>query len=243
MSPKTATLPPSEPLRWRKLLSKVHPDAGGDHELFIWAMNLRELVCERGLPSRTVASPPPPPPKGSAERDRVALDGTANFSRLLRPLLDCEGNRSGKERSQQHRGASHRQLALVAHRAGMTSSQRRQWYELAERIPLSMQHASHIIEKMGGDRDARTGPRQGQRPRCDLVSVGAELPRAAQGRAPGFMAALAPRACCRPGGDGHTAGRGAPRKSKSPRSRGRGYPYCLPWPMLYWRFLLQTAQY
>ena len=30
MSPRTPTLPPTEPTMWRKLLARTHPDAGGD---------------------------------------------------------------------------------------------------------------------------------------------------------------------------------------------------------------------
>lgn len=37
---RTPTLPPTEPAMWRKLLARAHPDAGGDHELFIWVCNL-----------------------------------------------------------------------------------------------------------------------------------------------------------------------------------------------------------
>ena len=30
---------------WRMLLAKLHPDAGGDHELFLFASALKEGVC------------------------------------------------------------------------------------------------------------------------------------------------------------------------------------------------------
>lgn len=30
---------------WRMLLAKLHPDAGGDHELFLFACALKEGVC------------------------------------------------------------------------------------------------------------------------------------------------------------------------------------------------------
>lgn len=33
---------------WRMLLAKVHPDAGGDHELFLFACALKEGVCGEG---------------------------------------------------------------------------------------------------------------------------------------------------------------------------------------------------
>jgi hypothetical protein len=30
---------------WRRLISRAHPDAGGDHELFIWTGAVRDVVC------------------------------------------------------------------------------------------------------------------------------------------------------------------------------------------------------
>jgi hypothetical protein len=32
---------------WRLLLARLHPDAGGDHELFLFACALMESVCGR----------------------------------------------------------------------------------------------------------------------------------------------------------------------------------------------------
>jgi hypothetical protein len=173
VSPKIATLPVTEPAMWKKLLAKVHPDADGDHELFIWAMNLRELVCEGGFrppPAEASPPPPPPPPPRTADRDRVPFDRSADFTKLtwralqiaedediplifaklLQLLMDCEEALFGKQRDQQHLGASYKQLTLIAHKVRMTKDQRQQWYRLAERVPLSMRHASHIISRMGG---------------------------------------------------------------------------------------------
>lgn len=33
---------------WRMLLAKLHPDAGGDHELFLFACALKEGICGGG---------------------------------------------------------------------------------------------------------------------------------------------------------------------------------------------------
>lgn len=38
---RTPTLPPDDPRMWRRLLSRVHPDVGGPHELFIWTGAVR----------------------------------------------------------------------------------------------------------------------------------------------------------------------------------------------------------
>ena len=41
---------PSEERRvWRLLLARLHPDAGGDHELFLFACALRDEVCRARL--------------------------------------------------------------------------------------------------------------------------------------------------------------------------------------------------
>lgn len=42
---RIATLPVTDNAMWRKLLAKVHPDAGGEHELFIWASSVKDHVA------------------------------------------------------------------------------------------------------------------------------------------------------------------------------------------------------
>jgi hypothetical protein len=34
---------------WRLLLARLHPDAGGDHELFLFACALKDEVCRERL--------------------------------------------------------------------------------------------------------------------------------------------------------------------------------------------------
>jgi hypothetical protein len=34
---------------WRRLLARLHPDAGGDHELFLFACALKDEVCPERL--------------------------------------------------------------------------------------------------------------------------------------------------------------------------------------------------
>lgn len=36
---------PNDHRMWRLLLAKLHPDAGGDHELFVFASTVRDSVC------------------------------------------------------------------------------------------------------------------------------------------------------------------------------------------------------
>jgi len=168
--PRTPTLPPTEPVMWRKLLARAHPDAGGDHDLFIWARNLHDVVCASVLTN----TPPPKaaqsstPWEGPARvpfdeaferahdfddltRQAVALSNTvdAAFARLLLSLEDCEEEDEDSPLfTQQQLGATYKTLAAIGHAAGMNGAERSGWYKLAEQIPLSQRHAGHILTRL-----------------------------------------------------------------------------------------------
>ncbi len=36
---------PNDHRMWRLLLARLHPDAGGDHELFVFASTVKDSVC------------------------------------------------------------------------------------------------------------------------------------------------------------------------------------------------------
>ena len=44
---RTAPIPNDQRM-WRLLLARLHPDAGGDHELFVFASAVKEEVCGGG---------------------------------------------------------------------------------------------------------------------------------------------------------------------------------------------------
>lgn len=166
MTPRTTTLPPTDGAMWRKLLAKVHPDAGGTHDLFIWAGAVRETICggelhlePRRHEQRRPASPPdnkeriPYPDgqsfrEGTAEALRMADDlGTFNvYGGILSLLADCEP--MAQYARQERRGASFKQLAAIAHTAGMSSPERSGWYRIAESVPLSDRHAGHLLGRL-----------------------------------------------------------------------------------------------
>jgi hypothetical protein len=163
MSPRTPTLPPNDGAMWRKMIARCHPDAGGTHDLFIWSMATRDVVCGGELGSEI---PRRGPDRG--DRERVPFDRYANFEvltdraaamadavaqpycYLLRLLSDCYPVRSEPStlHSQQRRGATYKQLAYIAHLAGMSKAERVQWYSIAESIPLSQRHAGHILSRL-----------------------------------------------------------------------------------------------
>ncbi|MCA1718964.1 MAG: hypothetical protein LC781_19760 [Actinobacteria bacterium] len=41
---RTLTKSPDDKVMWRRLIARTHPDAGGDHELFIWTGAVRDLL-------------------------------------------------------------------------------------------------------------------------------------------------------------------------------------------------------
>jgi hypothetical protein len=159
---RTPTLPPTDRSMWRKLVARAHPDAGGDHELFIWAGSVRDLVCaERtaaeAKPGQKFYQPPSdgparvPYPTGTdfAEATRTALRiGACSmpYGRLLSLLADCHP--LDHLAHQQECGASYKRLAAIAHTWGLTKEERIGWYRVAEDIPLSDRHAGHILYRL-----------------------------------------------------------------------------------------------
>jgi hypothetical protein len=159
---RTPTLPSNDPRMWRRIIARAHPDAGGDHELFIWTGVVRNLVCARvaepparSHPESTTNSPPDP--------DRIPWSGAYDFQEVTRtalryaslghpyaPLLsllaDCRPLDSMV--CQQSRGASYRQLAAVGHAWGMTKRERVAWYRIAEDLALTDRHASHLLGRL-----------------------------------------------------------------------------------------------
>lgn len=151
---------------WRRLLARAHPDAGGDHDLFIWADALREHVAGDVLEDRwrsagAAATPDSPrvpyPSEASADfaaTTRRALEHAERvpegYARILRLLVDCRPSPFGRPLYEQRLGASYKRLAAIGHLAGMDVGARTSWYRIAEEIPLSDRHTSHLLAKLKG---------------------------------------------------------------------------------------------
>lgn len=164
---QTTTPARTDTAMWRRLFLRVHPDQGGDGELFVWARELQERVmggCE--------ACPEPDQRAGGeggssegtervdfpdyADHDRItsralhmAAEVSEPYARLLEVLADCT-KRAPAHIYQERRGASYKQLALIAHLAGMSKTERVGWYEVARSVPLSQRHAGYLIERLEG---------------------------------------------------------------------------------------------
>jgi hypothetical protein len=161
VSPRTPALPPNDRGMWRRLVSRAHPDAGGDHDLFIWAQATRTVVCGGELGSEI-----PRHRERDSNPDRIPFEQFANFDvltdravtmadavaepfgYLLRQVADCSSVGEGLLHDQQRRGASYKSLAAIGHRVGMSKAERVHWYKIAEAVPLSQRHAGHIISKL-----------------------------------------------------------------------------------------------
>jgi hypothetical protein len=150
---------------WRRLVGRAHPDAGGDHELFIWTVATRDAICgvELGgkIPRRERRET-----SSSSAGECIPFDRLADFevltdravtmaeavaepfAYLLRQVADCYPASGGPLYDQQRRGASYRSLAAIGHQVGMSKAERVGWYKIAEAIPLSQRHAGHILSKL-----------------------------------------------------------------------------------------------
>jgi hypothetical protein len=159
---RTPTLPLTDKAMWRRLLARTHPDAGGDHELFIWAGSIREVVCNGGVQDRSQIWER----STSTTTDRVPFDSYAvfevltdralamadavaePFGYLLRQVADCYPTAEGPLHDQQRGGASYKSLAAIGHAVGMEKAERVHWYRIAEAVPLSQRHAGHILSRL-----------------------------------------------------------------------------------------------
>jgi hypothetical protein len=109
---------PDDRTLWKRLLARVHPDAGGDKDLFTWATKVRELLCVCTL-----------------KEEACSKVGGTTYTPERIALRQC-------------RGASFKQLGYISHLAGLSKEQRGIWYEIARSVPLSEQHAHHLIGKL-----------------------------------------------------------------------------------------------
>jgi hypothetical protein len=164
MSPRTPTLPLDEPTMWRKLLARTHPDAGGTHELFIWAGAVKKAVCGGELRVEPKPRPAPQHTSSPDDKPRIPFPIGADFEEVTHAALRMGASLSepyGAVLSllsdcwplshlayEQERGASYKRLAAIAHTWGMSKEERVGWYRVAEEIPLSDRHARHILSKL-----------------------------------------------------------------------------------------------
>lgn len=78
----------------------------------------------------------------------IAEEVGGPYRPVLALLTDCISADHGREELRQRRGASFKQLAYIAGMARFTKEERQEWYGIAEFIPLSERHASHLIDRL-----------------------------------------------------------------------------------------------
>ena len=153
---RTPTLPPDDPKMWRRLLSRTHPDVGGDHELFIWTGAIKAIICDGDLRAG------PRPADNPSRRREASTDDVSELTRralvvaeevggvhgaLLEMLEGCEPPPM-QTGAWAQRGASYKKLAAVGHMVGLSKSERVKWYRVAEHVPLSDRHVGHILARL-----------------------------------------------------------------------------------------------
>jgi hypothetical protein len=179
MTPRTVSPAPLNDRRMRRLvLARLHRDAGGSDELFLFGQAVLEAVnksnpqttlCSRCSDERPHDGRHARGSRGNdviREDDRVPFPEFTDFAELTRRTLaaaeEVGGIYAGPLRllsdcrpiewlaREQERGATFKQLASIGHAVGMDGAQRGRWYEIAKSVPLSQRHAGHIISKLKG---------------------------------------------------------------------------------------------
>lgn len=169
MSRTVAPAPLDDHRMWRLLMARLHGDAGGSDELFLFGQAVRERLLG-GVLARAPETPgcaecrrserrsehntdpdriPYPPYADFEEVTEAALrraeTGDA-YGRLLALLADCRP--LPEMREQQQRGATYKMLAAVGHMAGFDGRERSNWYRVCKAVPLSDRHAGHILGRL-----------------------------------------------------------------------------------------------
>ena len=170
---QTSTPAPLDDSRlWRRAPSRVHPDSGGDHEIFLFLSAAKEALaepceCRRGDP---LAGPRNGYAGQEQTTDRIDYDPELGipstfdaltmralesgveleepYRKLISLLTDCVSSGHGRQELKQRRGASFKQLAYAGYLAGLNKEERGRFYEIAQRVPLSDRHISHVIDKL-----------------------------------------------------------------------------------------------
>src|SRR5215204_3191470 len=138
----TPTLPFDDRGMWRRLVGRSYPDAGGEHELFIWTVATRDAICGGEIPRRERREQPFRRVEASTSSagERVPFDQLSDFEVLsdralstaesvaepydflLSQIVDCYAVFEGPLYDQQRRGATYRSLVAIALRVGMSKA-------------------------------------------------------------------------------------------------------------------------
>ena len=150
--------PPTDRAMWRRLLARLHPDAGGDDELFVWAKSLEELVARL---SKAQHDPYARLGGTVKQEGRIPFDPHTDFDRISERALQfaprafgyggvlrIAGGAKRTGTAKDRRGATYEQLARIAYRLGIDKHQRnarKMWYRTARDVMLSEAHAEQIL--------------------------------------------------------------------------------------------------
>lgn len=119
---KTDTPPANDKKMWKRLLRSVHPDTGGDGELFVWTRELQKYVINE-----------------KSEPVEIKYGNPYDWVLVLVPE-DLEEDSMVR--------ASPKQMAFIAHLAGFTDKQRYKWYTICDQINLTKDQAKVVIRRL-----------------------------------------------------------------------------------------------
>lgn len=105
---------------WRQLLARCHPDSGGNHDLFLWASDLKDTLFGTTFKPKALVFPEP-------------------YVSILQLASDVKEGGSP---------ASDKQLMLIFYRAGFTDM--KEWKRIAREYNLSNDEARVIINHLLG---------------------------------------------------------------------------------------------
>src|SRR5215204_99907 len=80
---------PNDHRMWRLLLARLHPDAGGDHELFVFASTVKNSVCGKEPPRNRLVD----------HAGRRAEHPTVAYVRLWQSLINPWGYQTHRSES------------------------------------------------------------------------------------------------------------------------------------------------
>lgn len=115
---KTDTPPVTDKKMWARLLRTVHPDYGGDDELFIWVNQLRSSMHTEQMTHQTFGEP---------------YDSVLNRLTMFIPF---------------DKPATPKQMAFISHLAGFSQQERQHFYKVAHMFGMSNAQAKHLIKEL-----------------------------------------------------------------------------------------------
>jgi hypothetical protein len=146
--------PPTDRAMWRRLLARLHPDAGGDDELFVWAKSLEELVARL---SKAQHDPYARLGGTVKQEGRIPFDPHTDFDRISERALLFAPRAFGYGGVLRLAGGAKRTGTAKDHRGGNLRAARPHRVPVGDRQAPAQRPQDVVPDRQG--RDALRGPR------------------------------------------------------------------------------------